>query len=275
MHEDVIISPRLAPPMIGVGLLEAIHGPTSSPSPSRRDDGRHLRQAAHPARHRYRRNGARPLGWKAVGGERRDAGRASIHRRHRHIDAVDPQPYRRVHRRADGVPCRAAAAPRSGSVARRAARPRRSRLLLQPAILRCPRGAAWTIQRCSPARRCSTKRGASCHTPKYVTSRDAPQPEYRFQLIWPYTDLLLHDMGEASRRQHGGDARPERMADGAVLGIGLPTVNGAAGLCTTAGRVRCSRPFSGTPVRRARRVERVVKMTPEDRADLLRFIDSL
>lgn len=36
----------------------------------------------------------------------------------------------------------------------------------------------------------------SCHRPKYVTSRNAEQPEHRFQLIWPYSDFLLHDMGD-------------------------------------------------------------------------------
>ncbi len=35
----------------------------------------------------------------------------------------------------------------------------------------------------------------SCHTPKYVTSKNAKFPFLSFQLIWPYTDLLLHDMG--------------------------------------------------------------------------------
>ncbi|WP_302847046.1 di-heme oxidoredictase family protein, partial [Vibrio cholerae] len=29
----------------------------------------------------------------------------------------------------------------------------------------------------------------ACHVPKYVTSRNARQPEHRFQLIWPYTDM--------------------------------------------------------------------------------------
>ncbi|MBF96350.1 MAG: hypothetical protein CFH34_01587 [Alphaproteobacteria bacterium MarineAlpha9_Bin4] len=36
----------------------------------------------------------------------------------------------------------------------------------------------------------------SCHTPKYVTSKNAKLDFLKFQLIWPYTDLLLHDMGE-------------------------------------------------------------------------------
>ena len=69
---------------------------------------------------------------------------------------------------------------------------------------------------------------ASCHVPKYVTSRDAPNPAHRFQLIWPYSDFLLHDMGEGL-----ADHRPEGDADGyewrtpPLWGIGLTqTVSG-------------------------------------------------
>ncbi|KAB7615192.1 c-type cytochrome [Amylibacter sp. SFDW26] len=36
----------------------------------------------------------------------------------------------------------------------------------------------------------------ACHTPKFVTNRLDNQDEQSFQLIWPYTDMLLHDMGE-------------------------------------------------------------------------------
>lgn len=36
----------------------------------------------------------------------------------------------------------------------------------------------------------------ACHVPKFVTHRTEARPEHSFQLIWPYTDLLLHDMGE-------------------------------------------------------------------------------
>ncbi|MFC0202122.1 di-heme oxidoreductase family protein [Paracoccus rhizosphaerae] len=50
---------------------------------------------------------------------------------------------------------------------------------------------------------------ADCHTPKHVTHRLQDQPEQSFQLIWPYTDLLLHDMGEDL-----ADNRPEGRATG-------------------------------------------------------------
>lgn len=49
----------------------------------------------------------------------------------------------------------------------------------------------------------------SCHRPKFVTHRLKDQPEQSFQLVWPYTDLLLHDMGEGL-----ADHRPEARADG-------------------------------------------------------------
>jgi CxxC motif-containing protein (DUF1111 family) len=49
----------------------------------------------------------------------------------------------------------------------------------------------------------------SCHRPKFVTGRLENQPEQSFQLIWPYSDMLLHDMGEGL-----ADNRPEARATG-------------------------------------------------------------
>ena len=70
-----------------------------------------------------------------------------------------------------------------------------------------------------------------CHTPKYVTPRLEQDPARSFQLIWPYTDLLLHDMGSGL-----ADQRPEWQADGQewrtppLWGLGLTkTVSGARG----------------------------------------------
>ena len=63
---------------------------------------------------------------------------------------------------------------------------------------------------------------ASCHMPKYITGIDPARPEHSHQLIWPYTDMLLHDMGEGL-----ADHRPEGVADGyewrtaPLWGIGL------------------------------------------------------
>ncbi|MEM7440263.1 MAG: di-heme oxidoredictase family protein [Pseudomonadota bacterium] len=62
----------------------------------------------------------------------------------------------------------------------------------------------------------------SCHQPSFVTHRLKDRPEHSFQLIWPYTDLLLHDMGPAL-----ADNSPEAVANGRewrtppLWGIGL------------------------------------------------------
>lgn len=50
---------------------------------------------------------------------------------------------------------------------------------------------------------------AACHTPRHTTGTVADRPELSNQVIWPYTDLLLHDMGEGL-----ADGRSEFLADG-------------------------------------------------------------
>ena len=64
-----------------------------------------------------------------------------------------------------------------------------------------------------------------CHTPKHATRRDWPDEGLAGQLIWPYTDLLVHDMGDDL-----ADGRPEGDASGRewrtapLWGIGLTEV---------------------------------------------------
>ncbi len=69
---------------------------------------------------------------------------------------------------------------------------------------------------------------AACHIPSYITGRHAAFSNLSGQTIWPYTDMLLHDMGEAL-----ADNRPDFLASGTewrtppLWGIGLiHTVNG-------------------------------------------------
>lgn len=50
---------------------------------------------------------------------------------------------------------------------------------------------------------------AACHRPSLQTSSSDGPPQLRGRTIWPYTDLLLHDMGEDL-----ADGQPEGAADG-------------------------------------------------------------
>jgi CxxC motif-containing protein (DUF1111 family) len=118
---------------------------------------------------------------------------------------------------------------------------------------------------------------ADCHRPKYVTRRDAPQPEHRFQLIWPYTDLLLHDMGEGlSDGAPVGDASGSEWRTAPLWGIGLTeTVNGHTNFLHD-GRARNlleALLWHGGEAEAAR--DRVVAATPDERQALLRFLESL
>jgi len=67
-----------------------------------------------------------------------------------------------------------------------------------------------------------------CHTPKFVTRRDAPNKAQSFQLIWPYYDFLLHNMGEGlADGQRVGEASGTEWRTPPLWGIGLTKrVNG-------------------------------------------------
>jgi CxxC motif-containing protein (DUF1111 family) len=118
---------------------------------------------------------------------------------------------------------------------------------------------------------------AGCHAPKFVTARLPDQPEQSFQLIWPYTDMLLHDMGEGL-----ADHRPEARASGSewrtapLWGIGLTgTVTGRESFLHD-GRARTLLEavlWHGGEAQAAR--DRVAGMSAGDREALVRFLESL
>lgn len=49
----------------------------------------------------------------------------------------------------------------------------------------------------------------SCHIPKHITGERSPYKDLHNELIWPYSDFLLHDMGDDL-----ADNRPEGQASG-------------------------------------------------------------
>ena len=116
-----------------------------------------------------------------------------------------------------------------------------------------------------------------CHTPKFVTRRDSIGEEQSFQLIWPYTDMLLHDMGEGL-----ADGRPEGEAGGRewrtppLWGIGLTETVSGHTFFLHDGRARNLLEailWHGGEAEAAK--ERVVAMTREERQALLAFLRSL
>jgi CxxC motif-containing protein (DUF1111 family) len=117
----------------------------------------------------------------------------------------------------------------------------------------------------------------SCHTANFVTHRLIDQPEQSFQLIWPYTDMLLHDMGDGL-----ADNRPEARATGQewrtppLWGIGLTQQVSGHSYFLHDGRARSLLEavlWHGGEAAVQR--DTVVTMPKSDRDALITFLESL
>ena len=118
---------------------------------------------------------------------------------------------------------------------------------------------------------------ARCHQPNYVTHRLKDQPEQSFQLVWPYSDLLLHDLGEGL-----ADHRPEARASGRewrtapLWGIGRTGQVSGHTQFLHDGRARSLLEailWHGGEAKPQR--DAFVAMDPDDRTALIRFLESL
>ncbi len=117
----------------------------------------------------------------------------------------------------------------------------------------------------------------NCHGGPYTTGSIEGMPEVEGQYIWPYTDLLLHDMGDEL-----ADGRPTYDADGnewrtaPLWGIGMiPSVNSHNALLHD-GRARGVAEavlWHGGEAEQAR--DNFKALSASDRAALVRFVESL
>lgn len=117
----------------------------------------------------------------------------------------------------------------------------------------------------------------SCHTPKYTTAANAAEPELANQLIRPYSDLLLHDMGDGL-----ADHRSEFQASGRdwrtppLWGIGLTQAVSGHTQFLHDGRARNLLEavlWHGGEAQAAQ--QQVLSFNAEQRAALLAFLNSL
>lgn len=118
---------------------------------------------------------------------------------------------------------------------------------------------------------------ASCHRPKFVTRRDAADKALAFQLIWPYSDFLLHDMGVGlADWLVAGDARGAEWRTPPLWGIGLTQAVSGHTFFLHDGRARNLTEailWHGGEGQAAR--DAFASMVAEDRAALITFVESL
>ncbi|MFJ2684763.1 di-heme oxidoredictase family protein [Pseudomonas sp. NPDC087342] len=117
----------------------------------------------------------------------------------------------------------------------------------------------------------------SCHTPKYTTAANAAEPELANQVIRPYSDLLLHDMGDGL-----ADNRTEFQASGRdwrtppLWGIGLTQAVSGHTQFLHDGRARNLLEavlWHGGEASAAQ--QQVLSFNAEQRSELLAFLNSL
>ena len=279
MHPDTMFSARVAPPMIGLGLLERIpEAQILAHADGADSDGDGISGRAQ--RVRDPATGKVALGrfgWKAV--------RATLDAQNQSAFSADigistpfhPEPWGECTARQPD--CRKGPHGDDAKYDRLEAPATITDLVLHYSrhLAPPPRRHAADARVLAGKRVFHESGCATCHVPNFRTAIGGPDPELADQLVWPYSDLLLHDMGEGL-----ADNRPEGAASGRewrtapLWGIGLTaTVSGHTNLLHD-GRARDLLEailWHGGEARAAR--ERVRRLAKSDRDALLRFLESL
>lgn len=116
-----------------------------------------------------------------------------------------------------------------------------------------------------------------CHVPRWVTASDAAEPSLAGQTIWPYTDLLLHDMGPGLADGRGEfQAGPRDWRTAPLWGLGLTRAVSGHYQLLHDGRARDPLEavlWHGGEAEAAR--QQVLTFDARQRAALLAFLDSL
>lgn len=116
-----------------------------------------------------------------------------------------------------------------------------------------------------------------CHQPDYITLHSEAYPHLSQQHIWPYTDLLLHDMGPGL-----ADQRPDYLANGhewrtpPLWGVGLSAAVNGSGQYLHDGRARSIEEailWHGGEARSSQQF--FTQLSQSERQALIAFVESL
>ena len=280
LHPDAMLSPRVAPQMIGLGLLEAVPAADILANADPEDankDGISGRASIVPSaefgvpmlgRFGYK-GGAATIKDQSAAAFSGDMGLSTPLHPEPWGDCTAAQtgciagPHGQEPENRDGLEVDAASLDLVTFYSRNLAVPER-RNVADPTVLHGKR--VFYDLNCT-----------GCHTPKHVTARLNDQSEQSFQLIWPYSDLLLHDMGEGL-----ADNRPEGRASGSewktppLWGIGLTEQVSGHSEFLHDGRARSLLEailWHGGEAETVR--DGVIALSTQDRDALIKFLESL
>jgi CxxC motif-containing protein (DUF1111 family) len=272
-QENLLLSPRLAPPVFGLGLIEAIPDATllglADPHDKDQDgiSGR-VNKVWHSGIERFV---IGRFGWKANQPSlRRQIASAFLH------DLGITSTIHPVEAHSSSQTSRFATLPNGGA-------PELSdhileRVLRYQQTLAPPARRRWDNKDVKEGQRLFQQVQCHlCHVPEFKTGDHPDIPALSNQTIRPFTDLLLHDMGSRL-----ADNRPDNDASGSewrtppLWGIGLSeTVNGN-GYYLHDGRARTlpeSILWHGGEAEQSK--ERFRKLTANERSAVIKFLESL
>lgn len=279
LHPETQYSPRIAPPMIGLGLLEAI-------------DEQDLLQLADPQDRNADGISGRVnnvwniktqsvtigrFGWKAGAPSLEQQNNAALSGDLGIGSWMHPHPAGDCTQRQ--VDC--LKQPHGNTLAQgnlEASKTMTDLLLYYTRNLAVPMRKAAESRRALAGKQLFYKAGCTgCHTPKFITRSDADMPEQSNQLIWPYTDLLLHDMGEGlADNRPEFDANDREWRTPPLWGIGLTKVVSGHSYFLHDGRARSLLEailWHGGEAEAAK--ENVVNMNAKERNELIYFLETL
>lgn len=225
LPENLLVSPRVAPQMIGLGLLQAIPEADLLAAADPDDaDGDGISGRAN--RVWDRATGASVLGrfgWKAS--------EPNIHQQSMGAFAGDMGLTSELHPATDCTPAQGCEKFPDGGDPEVSAKVAGFVTFYASSLAVPARRGLERAEVQAGARQFNELGCAACHTPRHQTGQVEGRPDLSNQTIWPYTDLLLHDMGQAL-----ADGRGEFRANGRewrtppLWGLGLAQkVNPRAG----------------------------------------------
>ncbi len=117
----------------------------------------------------------------------------------------------------------------------------------------------------------------ACHRPKFRTDTNAAEKEFRGQLIWPYSDFLLHDMGPGlADGQPVGGATVSEWRTPPLWAIGLTGTVARQAFYLHDGRARSLEEailWHGGEAEKAR--DSYARLSRNERETLIKFLESL
>lgn len=279
MHPDTMLSPRIAPPMIGLGLLEAIPQQSIRRNADPHDDdgngisGRTNEVWSHDAN----RATLGRFGWKAGNPSVRQQSAAAFSGDMGLSTEMFPGPAGDCTKPQD----RCRNAPNGEDTA--SSEPEITNQMLDFVTfyaqnLAVPKRRGAKDPQVLKGKALFHQSGcALCHIPSFTTAIVKGQPHLSNQKIWPYTDLLLHDMGQGL-----ADNSPEGEADGRewrtppLWGVGLTETVSGHSLLLHDGRARNVEEailWHGGEASSAR--DAYASLSKDEREALIAFVNSL